>query len=344
GRHGGRDLTMDDRFLHEARREPRPEFTAALRQRLAQDDHERHARSFGRSRALRRGLFVFAPAVAAALALVLFPEVRAGAQAFLELFRVRNFVAVNVDPERMKALHKDGVDPLSLVGEHVETSPPEPSRGFDTPAAAFLAAGYGPREPSYLPRNLKADSAILIGAREGELRVHAAKVNELLATLGIGDLSIPPALDGARIAMRSPRAVMLRYRDGKEGGQRAMLAQAPHPEIALPAGIDRARLAEIGLRIAGLSPDEARRFADRIDWNSTVLVPVPFGKCTFREVEVAGRKALLIEEKEDGAAGKSSPRNPHGGRVLLWSDDERVFALTGNLPDYDMLQVAGSIP
>jgi hypothetical protein len=43
--------------------------------------------------------------------------------------------------------------------------------------------------------------------------------------------------------------------------------------------------------------------------------------------------------------GKSAPRHRGGtGRVLLWSDDERVFALTGNLRDYAMLQMAGSIP
>lgn len=338
---------MDDRFLHEARREPRPEFTTALRRQLAQIDEERRGRTFARSRALRRGLFSIAPAAAAVLALVLFPEVRAGAQAFLELFRVRNFVAVNVDPERVKALDKDGVDPLSLIGEHVETSPPEPTRGFDTAAAAFLAAGYPAREPSYLPMNLKADSAVMIGAREGEVRVHAAKVNELLGSLGISDLSIPQALDGARISMRSARAVALRYRDGGEGGLRATLVQAPHPEVAIPAGVDKARLAEIGLRIAGLSADEARRFAQRIDWNSTVLVPVPMGECTFREVEVNGHKALLIEPanpEQPSGVSKSMPRHRGGsGRVLLWSDDERIFALTGNLRDYAMLQMAESI-
>ena len=91
----------DDRFLHEARREPRPEFTTALRQRLAHEDQEARGRSFGGGRSLRRALLAVAPAAAAVLALVVLPEVRAGAQAFLELFRVRNFVAVNVDPERV---------------------------------------------------------------------------------------------------------------------------------------------------------------------------------------------------------------------------------------------------
>lgn len=330
---------MDDRFLHEARREPRPEFTTALRRKLAQVDEERRGRTIGRSRVLRRALLAFAPASAAVLALVLFPEVRAGAQAFLELFRVRNFVAVKVDPARLKALDKDGVDPFSLIGTRVETSPPEPSRGFDTSAAAFLAAGYGAHEPTYLPKGLAPDSAVLIGAHEGEVRIDAVKLNELLAALGVGDVALPAALDGARIGVRTSRAVALRYRGKGEDGQRAALVQAPHPEISLPAGLDRAQLAVIALRVAGLPADEARRFAQRIDWNSSVLVPVPMGEGTFREVEVNGRKALMIESVDDGA-----PRGRRGhGRVVLWSDEERVYALTGNLEDYAMLQMAESI-
>jgi hypothetical protein len=336
---------MDDRFLHEARREPRAEFAAGLRRRLAQDDEAARARIVARRGGLRRGLLALAPVAAAVLALVLFPEVRAGAQAFLELFRVRNFVAVNVDPERIKALDKDGMDPMALIGEHTETSPAEPSRGFDTPADAFLAAGYPARVPTYLPDGILPDTAVLIGAHEGEVRVNTAKVNELLASLGIHDLSVPPALDGARIGVRAPRAVAVRFRNASHK-QRAMLVQAPHPEVSVPAGLERARIAEIGLRIAGLPADEARRFADRIDWNSTVLVPVPVGRCTFREVEVRGRKALLIEQNEEKSGpGSSKARPVEGtGRVLLWSDDERVFALTGNLRDYPMLQMAESIP
>jgi len=326
---------MDDRFLHEVRRAPRPEFSAELRRRLAADEEARQGRTFGRRRALRRGLFALAPAAAAVLALVLFPEVRAGAQAFLELFRVRNFVAVNVDSERLKALDKSDGNPLSLIGEHVSTSPPEPELFFADPAQAFLAAGYPSNLPSSLPDRIHADTAVVIGAREGELRIQAHKLNELLSALGIRDLAIPPALDGSRIGMRTSRAVAVRY-DDEKGRPVARLVQAPHPELSLPAGLERARLAEIALRVAGLGPDEARRFADRIDWNSTILVPVPTGQCTFREVEVKGRKALLIESKE--RPGEKQ------GCVLLWSDDQRLYALAGTLGDAPMMLMAGSLP
>ena len=335
---------MDDRFLHEARRAPRPEFAARLRGRLTELDAAAHGRSFARSRALRRGLLTLAPVAAAVLALVLFPDVRAGAQAFLEMFRVRNFVAVSFDPERLRALEGKGVDPIALIGEHTQTRAPEPPQSFVAPAGAFAAAGYSGHEPTFLPNGLAADSVVVLGGQEGELRIEARKLNELMASLGVHDVALPPELDGARIAMRSSRAVAIRYRGGKH---EVLFVQAPPPEVTLPAGLERARLAEIGLRVLGLSADEARRFADRIDWNSTALVPVPLGECTFREVEVGRQKALLIESAGPDAgqeAGKVHPGRAGGGRVLLWSDEERIYAMRGNLRDFDLLQMASSVP
>lgn len=335
---------MDDRFLNAARRAPRPEFADRLRRQLDEADAATHGRKFARSRAIRRGLFTLAPVAAAVIALVAFPDVRAGAQAFLELFRVRNFVAVNFDPERLRSLESRGVDPLALIGEHSEIRAPEPPQSFPTPAAAFAAAGYLGHEPTFLPEGLGADSSVVFGGQEGEVRLEARKLNELLSSLGVTDVALPASLDGARITLRTSRAVAIRYR---AGDQQAQFVQAPHPELALPVGLERARLAEIGLRVLGLSDDEARRFAGRIDWNSTALVPVPTGECTFREVEVGRHKALLIESAaRDGGSGekRARPRHRDGERILLWSDEERIYALSGNLRDVVLLQMASSVP
>jgi hypothetical protein len=327
---------MDDRFLSAARRAPRPEFTASLRRRLAAVDEERRARAFTRARVLRRALFALAPAAAAAFALVAFPEVRTAAQSFLELFRVRNFVAVQVDPERMKRLSEGNVDPLSLVGSRVTTSPAEEPRRFATAAEAFAAAGYAAHLPTYLPEGYAVDSAVVIGAHAGEITIEAKRLNESLVSLGIRDVDLPAGLDGARIGIKAPRAVVVRYeRVRGDEHWRVRLVQAPHPEIALPAGLPRERLAEIGLRVLGLPADEARRFAARIDWTSSVLVPIPTGKATFREVEVRGRRAILIE-----SAG-STDRN---ARMLLWSDAERVYSLGGELHEVPIMAMAESIP
>ena len=335
----------DDRFLHEARRDPRPEFTAQLRRRLADADEAQRARVRARRALTRRAFSFAAPIAAAVLALVLFPEVRAAAQSFLQLFRVRNFVAVNVDKSRLEqisSLQKEGMDPLRLVGEKISSTPDQEPQIFANAAGAFAAAGLSPREPSYLPNGIRPDTAVAGASHEAQLRVEARKVNELLNTLGIHDVSVPPALDGAIVGVRTPRLVGIRYVDEK-GRRKARLVQSPHPEISLPAGLDRAQLAEIGLRVVGLDPAEAKRFASTIDWNSTMLVPVPTGKCTFREVEVKGRKALLIQANPS----KDDPQpqlEGKTGRLLLWSDDDRIFALAGDLSDESLVLMAGSIP
>ncbi len=335
---------MDDRFLHAARENPRPEFTSALRRRLAAEDAARGSRSFPKRRGLRRALGVVVPAAVAIAALALFPDVRAGAQAFLEMFRVRNFVAVNVDPSRFEALQKDVADPRRILGEVRVLREAGPAQRFATPALAFAAAGYAPAEPAILPAGLVADSAMVVDGQEVELTLDARRLSDLLASLDIRDAGIPPAYDGARVHVRTGRRVGIRYRKDKI---EAVLMQAPNPEISMPPGLERARLAEIGLRVVGLPADEARRFADRVDWNSTMLIPLPTGKATFREVDVRGQHGLLIEAAEDGDrkdAAETLPGNRRPERILLWSNGERVFALGGNLRDYSLLEMANSIP
>jgi hypothetical protein len=327
---------MDDRFLSSARRPPRPEYMASLKRSLAAIDEDRRARVAARTRFFRGALFTLAPAAAAVIALVAFPEVRAAAQSFLELFRVKNFVAVQVDPERIKKLRDGAVDPLTLIGSQVTTRPAEPAQRFALPAAAFAAAGYAPHEPTFLPNGFAADSAAMLGALEAEVTIEARRLNEYLGSLGITDVDVPAALDGARIGVKRPRAVAIRYARG-EGEKRrtASLVQSPHPEVSLPAGLPRERLAEIALRVLGLPSDEARRFAARIDWSSTLLIPIPSGKATFREIEVRGRRALMVE-----SAGPES----QSARLLLWSDDERVYALGGEFEGMTIVQIAESIP
>ena len=104
---------MDDRFLYEARREPRPEISANLRAKLRRQGPER---SGVRWLTLRPGAAVAAGLVMlVAAALIAFPSVRASAQAFLDLFRVRNFAAVEFDPARLDKLQSLRQDNALLV-------------------------------------------------------------------------------------------------------------------------------------------------------------------------------------------------------------------------------------
>ena len=118
-----------------------------------------------------------------------------------------------------------------------------------------------------------------------------------------------------------------------------MLLQARSPEITLPAGWNLAQLGEIGLRILGLDPGDAKRIAKATDWRSTLLVPVPMNATSFRQVTVNGQSGLLIMTTGEPAAdGKRRERT-----ILMWSTGDRVFFLQGNLDGKELIRMAESV-
>ncbi len=334
---------MDDKFLHDARRGPPEEFTAGLRAKLQAQGEPRPE--------WRRPwpALKLAPALAAAAALIAvvavftLPSVRASAQAFLNLFRVRNFAAVEFDESRLDRLRelnsaKDR-DPALLVFDRTEvlkdTGPP---RFYRTPEAAASAAGMASlRVPGYLPAGMKLDSIMVEGAAAARLTVNASKLRDILATLGIGDVTVPPNLEGAQVTVEKPPVVFMRFRSER---RRVDLVQATSPQVTLPPGLDLRELGEVGLRILGLSASEAKRFASSIDWHSTLLVPVPVNATSFREVSVRGSKGLLVSTTGE----RVSPNGQRiSGSVLLWSEGDMVYALMGNMDNVNLLEIASSM-
>src|SRR5262245_23664138 len=112
---------MDDTFLHSLHESPSPEFAHKLRARLR---HRESQPSFAFGVLRLHGPILKASIAAmtvAILALVLtVPAVRAGAQAFLDLFRVVNFAAVKFDDSRMEQLKLQSLDLPQLLGEQIE--------------------------------------------------------------------------------------------------------------------------------------------------------------------------------------------------------------------------------
>lgn len=327
----------DDQFLHDLRREPRAEFARDLRERLA-----RHEPPRPDARPARK-LYRMGPALAAAVvgvaavSLFAFPSVRASAQAFLDLFRVRNFVAISVDPARLEELQKGRVDLKSLIGDHVETlrDPGRPQVVAD-PAAAGKLAGFTVRTPALLPRGLRQDSIAVQGEGEARVTVDAARLRDLLESLDIRDLAVPAALDGQKLTLHMLPGVCIQYRNER---LRAALLQAPSPEVSLPQGVDLALLGEIGLRVAGVPAADAHRLAQTIDWRGTLLVPVLSGAASFEEVRVGGNRGLLVTTR----VSEGPNRTGRNGSVLMWSEGGKVYALTGNLDRVDLVQMAESV-
>ncbi len=324
---------MDDRFMHGLKRDPAPEFSHSLRERLRRQEE-------GEADEPRRVRWaaLLAPAllVAALTSVILFPSVRASAQAFLDLFRVRNFTAVSVSPDRMKQLEDGNLDLKSLIGDRVKTvSEPGPLQVVASPALAGAAAGMIVKVPGVLPAGLKADTVAWRGAGEVQITADVARLRRLLESLDIQDVAVPMAIDGQTIDLKAPPMVQQRF---VAGAARAELMQSRSPEVALPTGVDLAQLGTIGLRILGLDATEAQRLAHSIDWRSTMLIPVPGNVGSFRQVEVGGHSGLLVT-----LSGTTESGRTREGAVLLWSQDDMVFGLEGNLSSEDLLQMANSL-
>lgn len=341
---------MSDDFLSSLREEPRPEFARRLGERLRDVEEQAHERQ--QSAVLRRRSAVLAGGllVAAALSLTLEP-VRAAAREFLDLFRVKHFAAVPVDPGRLERLARGGLDLKSLVGDQVQVVvAAEKPRIVESPEAGALDAGITLQQPTQLPAGLELVEASV--ARPGALRVQldAAKLQALAQAAGADEIEVPAYWNGATVDVELPPVLSLRYaRPAEPGasrppGEGLVLLQSATPQVELPEGVDIATLGRLGLRVAGMSAEEALSFSRAIDWRSTLLVPVPIGGGSYREVEVAGRKGLLVTYLPPTSPGPNATARPRRQRsLLLWSAAGKAFALMGPGGGMDLLELAQSV-
>lgn len=323
---------MDDRMLHDYRREPDPRFARDLRERLRREERSPLAGRIARLAVALGGLAIVA-------ALFTIPSVRVTAQSFLELFRVRHFAAVQFDESRFETLRQLGDKPALLVFDRMErVTDPGPARYVPSPGAASSEVGFSVSAPSYLPRELSRDSVFVQGEGAMRFSVSETKLRSVLQRLDLGDVTVPAGLDGRWIEVRKPPMVFQRFRSPR--GRHAVLIEARSPEVSVPTGMDVAGLAEVGLRVLGLDAADARRVARLTDWRSTLVVPVPMNASTFRQVTIHGQQGLLItttgERGPDGKRGRE-------GSVLLWSEGGRVYGIQSDLISTDVMQMAESV-
>jgi hypothetical protein len=344
---------VSDDFLSRLREEPRTEFRDGLAARLRDVDASERER-----RAAPGPWRRFAPALAGAglvaavaLAFTLDP-VRAAAREFLDLFRVKRFAAVPMDPQRLERLARGGIDFKSLVADQVQVvvAPQKPVE-VASPEAGAVEAGIVAHLPTVLPRGAELAETTL--GRPGSFRVQldTEKLGALAAAAGAEEIEIPGWWNGATVDIEMPPVLAVRYartieREGQPPREESfVLFQSATPQIELPEGFDPAILGRLGLRLAGMSAQDALAFSRTIDWRATLLVPVPVQGGTFREVEVSGQKGLLVTvQPPPRTAPPGSPaRRAHS--VVLWSAGDEVFALQGpaTRDGLEILEMAQSV-
>ena len=321
---------MDEHFLSKFREAPRPEFAETLWQKL-------HQQTTTESAPRRRQPLWRPPApngFADDDATWLGHDVRGRVPHRVEL-------VVGACIEQLEQLKEGKIDLKALLSGSTQVlkDPGEPQI-VDDAIAAGERAGIHVSLPKTLPEGMTQAEIRVQGEGAARFTADTVKLQQLLEVLDIRDLQVPEQLNGAIVTVHVPPAVVIRYTKGKVG---ARLLQARSPEMTLPLGVDLPQIVEIGLRIAGLKPSQAQQFAYSIDWHSTLLVPVPANAASFREVSVRGTTGLLIETQ-----GKHRPPTQNGpdferGSILLWSENDMVYALSGEIRSLDLVQMANSL-
>lgn len=255
--------------------------------------------------------------------------------AFLGLFRVQQITVLPIDTSNLESLAGNqalGEQMAQLFSDSVTvTREAGEPQSVATAAEASRLAGFTVRT---LESDLAGPQFSVVGGATFEFVINRAEAQAIVDELGRSDLQLPASLDGARILVDIPTGVVSVYGDcpqltmrGPEGSRRAWspdcvtLTQIPSPSVSTPPDVNLAALAEIGLQITGMSAEEARAFSRRIDWTSTLVLPIPRNAVVNEEVRVDGVVGQLL--------AYSDPNDERGYYTILWAKDGMLYALSG---------------
>jgi len=321
---------MDDQFLRDLKKQPTPDFAARLRATLRALPPNAVAR-VARAGGIRKWF-----AAAASIAIVGFaftlPPVQAAAEAFLDVFRVQQFTGVAFDPERLRSLESSGIRPEAIFGDIEPLTTEQAPVSYASAAEAGAAAGIQVRVPAWVPEGYSSTGIMVSSEHAARFTVKTAGMQAVLDTLGLPDVELPEGLDGQTATVRVPPIVSQSYANGERG---LFVIQARSPDVSFPAGVDLSKLAYAALRVLGMTRDEAYRMSVTIDWNSTLIVPIPRRAVSYRPINVSGNEGLLMEGL---AAGEKFP-----GGVLMWSDGGQTYAVAGAVNGAELLEIAQTL-
>lgn len=288
---------------------------------------------------LKRRSFLTALAVLTVLALIFtMTPARAWAGTFLNLFRVQRVQVITFDPSVVEGLH-DQMNANSALFEQVFQEDLEITERGDARAVSSLdeaaqIAGFQPRVPAYFQ-----NATIMVEpGMEGVLTIDQPKMQELLDLAGV-DYAMPAELDGQVVKVDVSDVVVISTGcvtpDTEVDPDAAMsgcqtLAQMRSPEVNAPEALDVPRMGEAVFGLLGYAPDEARALSQRIDWTSTLVLPIPTDEgLTSRDVQVDGVTGTMLSGE--------------GSAMLIWVKDGFVYAVRAPGGAEEALAIARSL-
>ena len=273
-----------------------------------------------------------------------FPQIRAIANTFLGLFRVEQVeaVSIGIDLADLPAELEQNFTALdAILGNDmfVESVSEPVELGTIGEAQSYLDF------PVRFPEQLTSEPILLYQpASTIGLTIDQPRWQLLLDELGYDDFNIPKAMDGETITFNIPDTLMSAYGDcevnqamevvqADASADCTVLLQSETPSIEAPAGLDINLAGQIVLQALGMSAEDAEAFSARIDWSTTLVVPVP-RDANYRDVRVDGVEGILLNDFYTEGPPVYT---------LLWVKDGIFYALTGPGSGGQAIQLADSL-
>lgn len=292
------------------------------------------------------------PALLILTLVVAIPGTRALASEILNLFRVQQVEVVPVDFTGMEQLNGVfGNDISQLISNSITMTqkPGNPVSVTDANQASQLT-GFNVR----VPQNETPSSMYITQSAAFTFTVDRAKAQALLNEAGRSDLTLPDAIDGAKISVEIPSGASIAFGNcpppssdgdgfnfgpGSSSGRRyadcMILAEIPSPVVSAPASVNVPQLAQLGLEFSGMNSAQAAAFTSTVDWTSTLVVPIPKNAATYDQVSVDGVTGTLIQRPADDAPQFA----------LLWVKDGIIYAIGGlGSNSQQAIDIANSLP
>jgi hypothetical protein len=282
------------------------------------------------------------------------PSARRLIAGLLGNLRVQKVQAVNVDftslsdPNTNPELHQMV---SQMISDKVATTTSEKDQPASDATEAARLAGFSVQ---FIMARKDKPTLVVGGQRGLTMTVDRTRLQEIIKAAGHPELVLPASLDGAAFSVQIPRVIRLRYGKcpmpqtaGKAIANQVVetpasagdyadcvrVTEGPIATVNAPPGLDVEKLAEVGLQVAGMTPEQSRDFFLTVDWKSTLTLTVPRQLRSYEQVVIGRTKATLLT-----LAARRGP-----GYTLLWVKNGIAFTLTGYGDPGHAVELAESI-
>jgi hypothetical protein len=248
------------------------------------------------------------------------PTTRTFAQALWDVFFAERVEFVTLDVDKL---------PRSFTDQHIRQTGP-----LDLQVASLREAAeharFTPRLPDASVVGDGEPALSVTGAISLDWRINRADLEAAARNAGLTDLHFPQGWDGSHIGIHSSPIVTANY-------LRFQLIQLMPLAITTPTTFDLAAFTQNILRIGGLSRSAARAFSTQMAAAPFALVAIsPDEEVKMKQVQLrAGQGTIVHDLNDDGSLQRTT---------LVWSTSDRLYAISSNLSDEEMIGIANAIP